>query len=288
MKHLRLAGAAMLALTTPAVASAAHFYAVDEQNKLVSFSSSAPDTFNSEMTISGTSATFLALDFRPLNGMLYGLADDLKLYSIDTATAVATAVSAAPLAVMGSNFGFDFNPTIDRIRLVSNTGQNYVVNPVNGELQLVATPLSYAAGDANEGASPLVTANAYTPSVFGAPGGTTQLYSIDYGLDVLAKQNNNGGVLNSVGSLGFNVGPRDSFDIDGYGQGYALDGNTLFSIDLDSGALTKVGNTSRSLYALAAAPVPEPATWAMMISGFALLGSALRRRSIRGKMPAFG
>lgn len=33
-------------------------------------------------------------------------------------------------------------------------------------------------------------------------------------------------------------------------------------------------------------PVPEPATWAMMILGFALLGCALKRRPVAGPKPA--
>jgi hypothetical protein len=35
-----------------------------------------------------------------------------------------------------------------------------------------------------------------------------------------------------------------------------------------------------------AAPVPEPATWAMMILGFALMGRALRRAAVAGPNPA--
>jgi hypothetical protein len=36
-----------------------------------------------------------------------------------------------------------------------------------------------------------------------------------------------------------------------------------------------------------ATPVPEPATWAMMIFGFALIGRAVRRMNIAGPKPAF-
>lgn len=280
MKTLTTSLATMLALCVPAAAHAATIYAVDEQNNLVSFASGAAGSFTSEMAITGTGATMLALDFRPMNGQLYGFADDLKLYTIDTTSGFATAISTMALDVMGTNFGFDFNPTIDRIRLVGNTGQNYVLNPNTGTIQLVATPISYDPSDSNAGKMASVTANAYTPSTFGADATTTQLFSIDYINDVLTKQNNNGGVLTTVGELGFNVGPRDSFDIDVDGIGYVLDGNALFTIDLASGALSKIGTTPRSLYALAVAPVPEPATWAMMIAGFAAVGGAMRRRPL--------
>jgi hypothetical protein len=32
----------------------------------------------------------------------------------------------------GTSFGFDFNPTVDRIRLVSDSGQNLRLNPNSG------------------------------------------------------------------------------------------------------------------------------------------------------------
>lgn len=49
-----------------------------------------------------------------------------------------------------------------------------------------------------------------------------------------------------------------------------------FTLTADDGeALTRNSDGS---YALAAAPVPEPATWAMMIFGFAGIGFAMRRR----------
>jgi hypothetical protein len=33
-------------------------------------------------------------------------------------------------------------------------------------------------------------------------------------------------------------------------------------------------------------PVPEPASWAMMILGFALIGRALSRKTVAGSAPA--
>ena len=44
--------------------------------------------------------------------------------------------------------------------------------------------------------------------------------------------------------------------------------------------------TSRSLRRRRVTPVPEPATWAMMILGFALIGRALRRKRAAGPKPA--
>ena len=46
-------------------------------------------------------------------------------------------------------------------------------------------------------------------------------------------------------------------------------------------ALATLGTTSRQLFGIAVAPVPEPATWAMMILGFGAVGYSLRRRTAR-------
>jgi hypothetical protein len=129
------------------------------------------------------------------------------------------------------------------------------------------------------GKDPGVGAAAYTSSTFGAAGGSTQLYVLDTDLDVLAKQNNNGGVLTTVGGLGKDLGTRTSFDIAG-SDAFAFNGSTLYRVDLNSGALSTVGNTDRALFgiAISTAAVPEPATWAMMMLGFGAVGYAMRRR----------
>lgn len=62
-------------------------------------------------------------------------------------------------------------------------------------------------------------------------------------------------------------------------------GSNRFSIDAGSAVITSATvtsiagfNTFRQLRLGAIAPVPEPATWAMMLVGFGILGGALRRR----------
>jgi hypothetical protein len=256
---------------------AAKIYGVDENNNLVSFNSANPSTMLSSVAITGADASLGALDFRPFDGMLYGLGLDWRVYRIDTGTGAATAISGV-LALSGTSFAFDFNPTIDRLRIVSNANDNYVVNPNNGALT-VATPVFYAAGDPNAGANPDVTAGAYTSSFFGAPGGSTQLYSIDTALDVLTKQANSAGTLTTVGALGMDLGSRTSFDISG-SDVFAFNGTALYGVNLMTGALTSLGSTDRALFGIAIAPVPEPASWMMMIGGMALAGGVLRRRRV--------
>jgi hypothetical protein len=267
MKNYAVAAAAAVALAGSA--QAATVFAVDENNNLVTFNSAAPGVLTSTRAITGTAATFLALDFRDSNGLLYGLADDLRLYTIDTTTGLASAVGG-PLALTGTNFGFDFNTAIDALRIVSNDDSNYVVNPNTGTLTTVATPVFYAPGDPNAGVNPTVTANAYIH-------GTPTQFAIDTNADFLVRQANNAGTLTSVGSLGVAVGPRTSFDIDFDGVGYILDADRFYTVNLNSGTATLVGTTATPLFGMAIQAVPEPATWAMMVIAFGLIGGVLRR-----------
>ena len=213
--------------------------------------------------------------------------------------ALLAAVSAAALfapPVLAQPAGATDNPKIDNLERLSsfrqtgtagcavgNTGANYVVNPNDGSLQLTATPVAYGAGDPNAGRSPVVTAVAYTPSAQTGNTADSQLYAIDSSraADVFARLANNTGVLTTVGTTGVDFGPRDSFDIDGTGAAFALDGNQLYSANLQTGAFSFLGLTDRPLFGLSAqvAAVPEPATWAMMLVGFGLMGGAMRRRT---------
>ena len=128
---------------------------------------------------------------------------------------------------------------------------------------------------------------AYTTANFGDPGSATQLFSIDTALDTLTRQANSAGTLNTVGSLGVNLGSRTSFDIFN-SDAFALNGRNLYSVNLNTGALSLVGQTDRSLFGIAIAnsAVPEPATWAMMVLGFGAVGYTLRRRRVEVAQPA--
>ncbi|MFS0735954.1 DUF4394 domain-containing protein [Sphingomonas sp. 1P06PA] len=279
MRKLLLTAVAALALAGPA--TAATIYGVDEQNRLISFDSSAPGATLSQVQLSGGNATnLLALDFRPLTGQLYGLGDDNVIYTVNRATGQLTAASGT-LALTGSNFAFDFNPSIDRLRIVSNLDNNYVFNPNDGSLTN-AVAVAYGASDPNFGRNAVITAAAYTPSALTNNPATSSLFVIDANLDILARQANSAGTLTTVGALGVNFGARDSFDIDGAGIGYAQDGANFYTVNLATGALSLAGTTDRVLYGISAATaVPEPAAWALMIGGFGLVGGTMRRRTRR-------
>lgn len=225
-------------------------YAVDASNNLIKFSVTAPGVISSTKPITGLAAgdVIADLDFRPANGQLYALAGG-RFYSINTSTGAATAVSATPAFGQGAGalYGIDFNPTVDRIRIVSESQQNLRVNPDTGALAAMDTSLAFATGDLNAGIIPAMTSVAYSSSVTGAT--TTTLYGIDTGRDVLVTISPpNNGTLNTVGNLGVNVTRVLGFDIltaGGTDTGYAVfdEGgqSRLYRINLFTGAATQVG-----------------------------------------------
>ncbi len=275
MRKMLLAGAMIAGLCAPA--GAATIYGVNEQNELVRFDSANPSVIQTRVAITGISDSLKAIDFRLADGQLYGLTSDLSLVRIGL-NGVATTIGST-LALTGTEFGFDFNQSIDRIRVVSNTDQNYVLNPNTGAIQLAATNVSYSGGSPN----PDVVASAYTPSNFGGP---TQLYGIDSRNDLLVTQANNAGSLVSVGPLGVDLNSRTSFDIGRDGVGYVFDAAALYTVNLVTGQLTSAGSVGESLYGISIADgiaaVPEPSTWALMIGGFGIVGGALRNRRRHG------
>ena len=270
----KMALAAVLATTAAAGAHAATVYGVDENNNLVTFNSASPGAFLTSVKLTGLgqSGSLQGIDFRSANNVLYGLTADRTLVFINLATGAATQVGG-PLALTGTTFGFDFNPVADRIRIVSNDNSNYVVNPDTGALT-VTTPVFYAAGDPNAGRDPDVVANAYQT-------GTANQFAIDVANDVLVRQANSAGTLTTVGPVTTPpsdlLGNRTSFDILG-SDAFVQNGRNFYSANLATGQLSLVGRTDESLFGIAIAPVPEPATWGLMIAGFGAVGGSLRRR----------
>jgi hypothetical protein len=191
-------------------------YAVTGASELISFAASQPASILSRVAITGLNAgeRLVGIDFRPLNNLLYGLGSSSQLYLVDARTGVASRVGpplATPLA--GTEFGFDFNPTVDRIRLVSDAGQNLRLHPDTGAIAAVDGSLAYAAGDVNAGRAPRVVGAAYT-NPDNNPATGTMLFVIDAGLDIGALQEPpNAGVLNTFMPFGSDIGDLLGFDI---------------------------------------------------------------------------
>lgn len=234
-------------------------YGVDNANMLVAFGSQRPDVIVRRVAITGVEANeqIVGIDFRPVDGRLYGVGSANRIYVIDTVTAVASLAAAGSAAftpaLNGVSFGTDFNPVPDRFRVHSDAEQNLRLNQLTGAVAATDANLAYAAGDAGAGVNPDIVGTAYTNSVAGAT--STVLYAIDSNRDVLVTlANPNDGIMTTVGSLGVNTNGFVGFDIAGNngsafvtlttGAGANGTGSTLFQVNLTTGALFAVGNVS--------------------------------------------
>ncbi len=227
-----------------------------DAGRIVGFRPATPNVLTLDVALAGLNAneTVVGIDFRPRDGLLYGITSAARIVTIDAATGATTvkatlaadpADTTLPYAGMvGTAFAVDFNPVADRLRVISNTGQSLRINVDTG-----ATTTDGAINRA--GPAPVVTAAAYTNSVPNAA--TTQLFDIDVDSDTLALQNPpNDGTLVSVGALGVAVAGDVGFDIGGGANGLALAAlrtaaggpSSLYRIDLVTGAATLVAGTT--------------------------------------------
>jgi hypothetical protein len=282
---------ASLALALSAVPARAVLLYASSGNDLARFDSGATGVVTS-VTVTGLQAgeSLAGIDTRPLNQSLYGVGSSGRLYTINPLTGVATQVGAAgAFTLSGTSFAVDFNPVADRLRVISNTGQNIRINPNDGSLAATDTAITPA--------GVTITGAAYDRNAPG--GGTTTLYGIDSTNGVLTTVGSvngtpnsaNGGVVGpTVGSMGLGTGldPRIGFDISGVTNGNAfasiLTGGTdkLYSINLSTGAATLVGTIGNGTTVYSgltnAVAVPEPATLGAL--GLAVLATLTRRRRI--------
>ena len=146
----------------------------------------------------------------------------------------------------GASFGFDFNPTVDKIRITSDADSNLRLDPDAGALVggVADTPLNPA--------DVTVVGSAYTNSSFTATKPTaTMLFALDVSSapDRLFTQSppNNGTLINPV-SLGFDLGTDAGFDIAGSANVGWIAGTPagkthaeLFTVDVATGATQSRG-----------------------------------------------
>jgi hypothetical protein len=226
--------------------NAATIYGVNSSNQLVSFGATSPGTVTNVGAITGLQGgeTIVGIDFRPADGWLYALGSNSRIYTIDKFTAAATFVGTLTTPLNGTSFGFDFNPVADRIRIVSDADQDLRANPNNGT-NVVDGTLAYSAGDPNAGQNPNVTGAAYIGSFVNTT--STALYDIDSNLNILVTQNPaNSGMLQTVGSLGFDVSDVAGFDHTAasniaYASLNVGGSNGFYNINLATGAATLIG-----------------------------------------------
>jgi hypothetical protein len=231
-------------------------FGVTGANELVRFDSLRPDLLLGTTAITGLEPgeQILGIDARPANGRLFGLGSTSRLYTIDTRTGAATQVGFPfDIPLDGTAFGFDFNPVSDRIRIVSDTGQNFRVNP-DTAAQIDSHPdIDGVQLDGELHPPGTVVGSAYTNAFAGAL--KTTLFGINAATDRLVRQGGpdgspspSGGAITSIGLLGVDTTSMVGFDISpidatAFASLTLTVGGTsgLYTIDLGSGAATSLG-----------------------------------------------
>jgi hypothetical protein len=194
--------------------------------------------------------TVVGLDVRAggaTPGELYALGSTGRLYTINTTTGAATlkstlvadaADTSEPFtALAGTEYGVDFDPVTDRLRVVSDSGQNLRIDADSGAT-ITDPPLS-SGGATRAGINGAAYANAFAAAC------RTTLYYIDATTDqLLTTTDPNGGAVTVVGALGVDATAAGDLEIvtaaDGTNNGYAalvVGGvSTSYQINLTSGA----------------------------------------------------
>jgi hypothetical protein len=278
-----------LAIATAGTASAERLFGLTFDNRIVTFDSANPEAILTSRIITGLAdgEMLTGLDVRPATGTLYSMTTTGRLYelTVSGATYVANPTGMLTTSPSGNTFGFDFNPVPDRLRVVSDTGQNLRIN-VEGGATIVDGMITADFGPI------ALSAVAYTNSFAGAM--QTTLYGIDTVTDRLVRSlNPNAGTYTNTNMMGDMFGPLGlSFTIQN-AVGFDISPNTgiaylnidslLWTVDLMTGRASSIGVVGAGpLRSIATegfgAAVPEPATWAMLIAGFGLVGAAARRR----------
>ena len=209
------------------------FTALTDDNRIAKYNARKLNQPMGLKNISGlpSGEKIISIDYRPATGQLYALGSTSRLYFINEESGAATALGSGPFspAIDGENASIDFNPTVDRIRLVTASGQNLRLHPELGTVVAID-------GSIKGGENPQIGAVAYTNSMAGA--GSTLLYDIDFSSNKLFIQDppNEGG-LKEVGDLNTNFRGIGNFDINvvDIGEGLSI---TIF--DSSTGSETQI------------------------------------------------
>lgn len=156
MKHIEALPRTLAALALPALTTLAgcagwtnepvgpkakeEIVAVSTGNQLLRFNAGQPQKLHERRALQGLrpGERLLGIDYRVARGELYALGTvgtAAQLYKVDVAQARATPVGTGfGLPGEAAEWGFDFNPTVDRIRVVNDRGLNFRLHPDTGAL----------------------------------------------------------------------------------------------------------------------------------------------------------
>jgi hypothetical protein len=272
MKTLAAVAALVIVALSPAAAHAERAVGITGTNRLVSFDTLSPGTA-SVKAMTGFQAPderTVGLDVRPATGELMAITvpigsttnAQIRTYRLDPSTATITLVGSVPASsIAGAGdraTGIDFNPLVDRLRIVQANNESFRISPSSGGLAGDDDNLTYSAP-----ATGPVTGIAYDRNVAPGPPGTvppatskTTAYGIDTGSTRLVLIGSidgspispNTGQVTAVGQLNVPVQASSDagFDISPTGVAFATLSpaagmSNLYSINLATGAATDLG-----------------------------------------------
>ena len=129
-------------------------FVLDTANTIWHYAPGAPGTVIGSAPVTGLAAgeLLVGIDADPATGQIYGLAvsgtgtgTDARLMLVNPLTGVATAVGTGLIVPVGTGdagYGFDFIPTVNRIRVVNTADANFRIIPSNGTLGGMDVPIN--------------------------------------------------------------------------------------------------------------------------------------------------
>ena len=202
--------------------------------------------------------SLVGVDYRVQDAKLYGVGNAGGIYTLGD-DAGATKVGQLTVALSGTSFGVDFNPAANRLRVVSDTGQNLRHNL--DDATATAPPL--AGMTAQDGTLTVPPATTPVLGVAGAaytnndldPNTATTLFDLDTAADQLVVQSPaNAGALAPTGKLLVDAGPVAGFDIysrhafgttqgnHGFAAISVLGRSSFYQVSLLTGRASRIGS----------------------------------------------
>jgi len=257
-------------------------YAVTSTQQLIQFNAGQPQVLLSSKPLRGLAPQerLLGIDYRVAKGKLYGLGASGQLYRINTQDGSVSAVgtpSALP-SDGAQEWGFDFNPTVDRIRVVNDAGFNLRLHPdtgavVDGNAEQPGLQfdgrLAFDAGDVNAGKLVAIVAAGYSYNKRDEK--ITTNYALEGRQGLLVHQGSkegvqpmispNSGRLFTIGSLGLGAFERATLDVsDVSNTAYSAisrgGSSVWYRIDLETGRATRIGTIGGGAAVVGAAIEP--------------------------------
>ncbi|WP_029920842.1 DUF4394 domain-containing protein [Nevskia soli] len=241
-------------------------YALTSSGSIVQFKTNKPGTVNSTVPITGlsTGQSVVQISYQPSTGVLWCITNDGFLCTLDPVGGTATIVNTTSGLPFTQQLGnrnntvrlinplMSFDPVSGDVRVIS-TQYNLLVNITSGLIDNNGSQVVYDSQDVNDKKTPQLGGIAYTNPVVGA--GQTTLYALDIATTSLVRIGDkntsnagsaNGGDLRTIGTLNSSLSTNTGFAISpDNGDAYAVlqSGGpaTLYTVDLDTGALTSLG-----------------------------------------------